>query len=43
MSSDREEIINYMVSECSQVVQKEYKTRLDEVGKVIHWRMSKKF
>ena len=39
----REETINYILSECSKLVQKEYKTRHDWVGKVIHWEMCKKF
>ena len=29
-------------SECSKVAQREYKTRHDWVGKVIHWEMCKK-
>ena len=40
---DRDETINHIISECSKLVQKEYKTRNDWVGKVIHWEMSKKF
>ena len=31
-----------MISECSKLVQKEYKTRHDWVGKVINWEMCKK-
>ena len=31
-----------MISECSKLVQKEYKTRHDWVGKVIHWELCKK-
>ena len=34
--------INYIISECSKLA-KEYKTRHDWVGKVIHWEMCKKF
>ena len=40
---DRDETINHIISECSKVAQKEYKTRHDWVGKVIHWEMCKKF
>ena len=40
---DRDETINYIISECSKLVQKEYKTRHNWVGKVIHWEMCKKF
>ena len=40
---DRDKTINYIISECSKLVQKEYKTRHDWVSKVIHWEMCKKF
>ena len=40
---DRDETINRIISECSKLAQKEYKTRHDWVGKVIHWEMCKKF
>ena len=40
---DRDETINHMISECSKLAQKEYKTRHDWVGKVIHWEMCKTF
>ena len=39
----RDETINYIISECSKLAQKEYKARHDCVGKVIHWEMCKKF
>ena len=39
----RDETINHIISECSKLAQKEYKTRHDSVGKVIHWEMCKKF
>ena len=32
-----------IISECSKLSQKEYKSRPDCVGKVIHWEMCKKF
>ena len=38
---DRDETIYHIISECSKLAQKEYKTRL--VGKVIHWEMCKKY
>ena len=38
-----DETVNYIISECSKLVQKEYKTRRDWVGKVIHWELCKKF
>ena len=31
---DREEMINHIISECSKLAQKEYKTRHDWVGKM---------
>ena len=40
---DRDETINYIISECSKLPQKEYKDRHDWLGKVIHWEMCKKF
>ena len=40
---DRDETISHIISECSKLAQKEYKTRHDWVGKVIHWEMCKKF
>ena len=39
----RDETINHIISECSKLGQKEYKTRNDWVGKVIHWEMCKTF
>ena len=43
LCSDRDETINHIISECSKLALKEYKTRHDWVGKVIHWEMCKKF
>ena len=42
LCGDRDDTINH-ISEWSKLVQKEYKTRHDWVGKVIHWEMCKKF
>ena len=36
---DRNEIINHIISECSKLALKEYKTRHDWVSKVINWEM----
>ena len=36
-------MISHIISECSKLALKEYKTRNDLVGKVIHWEMCKKF
>ena len=41
LCGDRDEAINYIINECSKVAQKEYKTRHDWVGKVIHWELCK--
>ena len=41
LCSDRDETINHIISECSKLSQKEYKTRHDWVGKVIHWELCK--
>ena len=35
LCGDRDEMINHIISECSKLTQKEYKTRHDWVGKVI--------
>ena len=43
LCGDRDETINHIISECSKLVQKEYKMRHDRVGKVNHWEMYKKF
>ena len=43
LCGDRDETINHIISECSKLPQKEFKTRHDCVGKVIHWEMCKKF
>ena len=43
LCGDRDETINHIISKCSKLAQKEYKTRYDWVGKVIDWEMGKKF
>ena len=43
LCGDRDETINHIISECSKLAHKEYKTRHDWVGKVIHFEMCKKF
>ena len=43
LCGDRDEKINHIISECSKLARKEYKTRHDWVGKVIHREMCKKF
>ena len=40
---DRNKTINPIVSKCSKLAQKEYKSKPDWVGRVIHWEMCKKF
>ena len=37
-----DEMISHIISECSKLIHKEYKTRHDWVGKVIHWELCKK-
>ena len=39
---DLHEMINFIVSESCKLVQKEYKTRHNLVGKVIYWELYKK-
>ena len=43
LCGDRDETINHIISECSKLVQKEYKAGHDLVGLVIHWEMCEKF
>ena len=43
LCGDRDETVTHIISECSKLAQKEYKSRHDWVGKVIHWEMCKKF
>ena len=43
LCGDRDETINYIISECSKLALKEYKARHYWVGKGIHWEMCKKF
>ena len=43
LCGDRDETINHIISECSKLAQREYRARLDWVGKVVHWEMCKKF
>ena len=35
-------MINHIINKCSKLVQNEYKTRHDWVGKVIYWELCKK-
>ena len=42
LCGDRDETDNHIISECSKLAQKEYKTRYDWVGKVIHWELCKR-
>ena len=35
-------MVNNRMSGCNKLTQKEYKSRHDWVGKVIHWELSKK-
>ena len=43
MCGNRDETVNHIISECSKLAQREYTTRHDSVGKVIHWELCKKF
>ena len=39
LCGDRDETINHIISDCSKLALKKYKTRHHWVGKVIHWEM----
>ena len=43
LCGDRDETINDILSECNKLAQKEYKTRYNWLGKVIHSEICKKF
>ena len=32
--------IDHTISACSKLVQKEYKTRHNNMGKIVHWKLS---
>ena len=38
-----DESINHIVSGCSKLAQKECKTRDDNLGKIVHWKLARKF
>ena len=42
LCGDRDETVNHIISECSKLAQKEYKTWHDWDDKVIHWEICKK-
>ena len=41
LCGDRDETIHHIISECSKLSQKEFKTRHDWVGKVIYWECAR--
>ena len=41
LCGDKDEMFNHIVSKCSKLEQKEFKTRYDWVGKVIPWELCK--
>ena len=43
LCSDKEEMINLIIRECTKQAQKEDKTTHDWPDKVIHWEMCKKY
>ena len=43
LCGDRDKTINHIIRKCNKLAQKEYKTRPNWVGKVIHWELYKKF
>ena len=42
LCGNRDETINHIISECSKLAQKEYKTKHNWLGKGIHWELCKK-
>ena len=43
LCGDRDETINHIISECSKLSPREYQSRLNWVGEVIHGELCKKF
>ena len=43
LCGDRDGIIHHIISKCSKLAQKAYKISHDWVGKMIHWKLCKKF
>ena len=43
LCGDIDKTINHIISKRRKLAQKEYKTRHDWMGKVIHWELCKKF
>ena len=43
VNMDRVVTINLIIGQCSKLARKVYKSRLDWVGKQIHWELYKKF
>ena len=43
LCGDWDKTINHMISECSKLAQKEYQSRHDWVGKMIHWVSCQEF
>ena len=43
LCGDRDEMINHIIGECSELTRKEYKTSHNWVDKIIHWELCKKF
>ena len=43
MSRKVHEIIDHIVSACSKLAQKEYKKRYDNLGKIVHWQLARKY
>ena len=39
---EKDETVNYIISKCSKPAQKEYKTKHDWAGRVIHWELCKR-
>ena len=38
-----DESIDHIVTGCSKLAQKEYRKRHDNLGKIVHWKLAKKF
>ena len=43
MCDETGETVNYIVSKCSKLTQREYKRRHDNVARMVHWKLCEKF
>ena len=43
MCGEKEETVSHIIIECSKLAQKEYKRQHDNVARIVHWEICKKY